>query len=128
MIMASYELKYNFLAWYVHLKRIHLCYQLTPFKQTPSLVETAALDIEPRKLLLVIPKYRSVHINLDLPDAEISSRIIQSLSELTPDESVETRRDEETMRVLRLKRERDFDIEVAEAEWKIGSGVVVIHL
>ncbi|KAF8171301.1 pre-RNA processing PIH1/Nop17-domain-containing protein [Pholiota molesta] len=94
---------------------------------TSTLVEAATLDIEPRKLLMVIPKYGSVNIDLDLSDAEISSQI-QLLSKSTSDESVEKRRDEETMRVLRLKRERDFDVEAAEAEWKIGTGVVVIHL
>jgi hypothetical protein len=76
---------------------------------------------------MVIPKYGSVNINLDRSDAEISSQI-QLLSKSTSDGSVGNRRDEETMRVLRLKRERDFDVEAAEAEWKIGSGVVVIHL
>ncbi|KAF8169812.1 pre-RNA processing PIH1/Nop17-domain-containing protein [Pholiota molesta] len=94
---------------------------------TSALVEAAALDIEPRKLLMVIPKYGSINIDLDRSDAEISSQI-QSLSKSTPDESVGNRRDEETMRILRLKRERDFDVEAAEAEWKVGTGVVVIQL
>jgi hypothetical protein len=28
---------------------------------------------------------------------------------------------------LQLKRQRDFDVDGAEAEWKIGSGIVEIY-
>jgi hypothetical protein len=31
-------------------------------------------------------------------------------------------------RALRLKRQRDFDVEGAEAEWRLGSGEVVVYV
>ena len=46
----------------------------------------------------------------------------------TPSDSQQTRKDQETSRTLQLKRQRDFDVDGAEAEWKVGSEVVIIYL
>ncbi|KAF9483317.1 hypothetical protein BDN70DRAFT_990493 [Pholiota conissans] len=88
-------------------------------------VEAATLDIEPRNFSLVIPSHRSLLVNLEQSDAEIQSQVNMDFGS---GQANEKRREEEIMRILRLKRERNFDVEVAEAEWKIGSRVVVLFI
>ena len=101
-----------------------------PFvNQTRALTQSSSLDIEPRRLTLSIPSRRTLDIDLAPSDAEIVSRIsaINTASQTLSD-SQETRKDQETSRTLQLKRQRDFDVDDAEAEWKVGSEVVIIYL
>lgn len=101
-----------------------------PFvNQTRDLTQSSSLDIEPRRLTLSIPSRRTLDIDLAPSDAEIVSRIsaINTASQTLSD-SQETRKDQETSRTLQLKRQRDFDVDDAEAEWKVGSEVVIIYL
>jgi hypothetical protein len=104
-----------------------------PFaNQTRALVQSSSLDIEPRRLTLSIPDQRTLDIDLSLSDAEIVSRISSSINAAAPQkpltDSQETRKDQETSRTLQLKRQCDFDVDAAEAEWKTGTEVVVICL
>ncbi|KAF8797745.1 hypothetical protein BYT27DRAFT_7204157 [Phlegmacium glaucopus] len=103
---------------------------------TRALVQSSSLDMEPRRLTLSIPTRRTLDIDLTPSDAEIVSRISSSINAaaqtLPPrkplSDSQETRRDQETSHTLQLKRQRDFDVDGAEAQWKVGSEVVVIYL
>jgi len=60
-------------------------------------------------------------------DAEIVSRISSSINQ-APSDSQQTLKDQETARTLQLKRQRDFDVDGAQAAWELGSEVVVIYL
>ena len=64
-------------------------------------------------------------MNLELSEAEIQSQVNMDFGS---GQANEKRREEEIMRIFRLKRERNFDVEAAEAEWNIGSGVVVLFI
>ena len=101
-----------------------------PFvNQTRDLTQSSSLDIEPRRLTLSIPSRRTLDIDLAPSDAEIVSRISAiNMASQTLSDSQETRKDQETSRTLQLKRQRDFDVDDAEAEWKVGSEVVIIYL
>ncbi|CAA7261955.1 unnamed protein product [Cyclocybe aegerita] len=84
---------------------------------THALIESSTLDVELRRFTLSVsptssfPR-RTVDVDLALSDADILSRLPPSQSN--------------TSRVLELKRERDFDVDGARAEWVVGSGVVNI--
>jgi hypothetical protein len=96
---------------------------------TRALAQSSSLDIEPRRLTLSIPSRRTLDIDLAPSDAEIVSRIsaINTAAQTLTD-SQRTRKDQETSRTLQLKRQRDFDVDGAEAEWKVGTEVVIISL
>jgi len=107
--------------------------QVSFANQTRAIVQSSSLEIEPRRLTLSIPTRRTLDIDLAPSDAEIVSRISSSINAaLLPQKPLsdfqETRKDQETSRTLQLKRQRDFDVDGAEAEWKVGNEVVVIHL
>jgi hypothetical protein len=76
-------------------------------------------------LELTVPDHRRLLIDLSLSDAEIASRVGASYSQSAAE--WKARQEEETKAVLQLKRQRDFDVDGAEAEWKIGSGIVEIY-
>jgi hypothetical protein len=101
-----------------------------PFaNQTRALTQSSSLDIEPRRFTLSIPSRRTLDIELAPSDAEIVSRISATITAAqTLSDSQRTRKDQETSRTLQLKRQRDFDVDGAEAEWKVGSEVVIIYL
>ena len=97
--------------------------------QTRVLTQSSSLDIEPRRLTLSIPSRRTLDIDLAPSDAEIVSRISTIyIAAQTLSDSQQTRKDQETSRTLQLKRQRDFDVDGAEAEWRVGSEVVIIYL
>ena len=78
-----------------------------------------------------MPKRPTLDIDLALSDAEIAARVggvYAQLPKPLSDEERHSRKQEETTRVLQLKRQRDFDVDGAEAEWKIGSDTVTIFL
>ena len=80
----------------------------------------------------MIPNRRHLIIDVSLSDAEIASRTAASYSGSTLSDAEadkwKARQQEETTTALQLKRQRDFDVEAAEAEWKIGSGIVEIYV
>jgi hypothetical protein len=62
-------------------------------------------------------------------DAAIVSRLSSSYTATqTLSDLQQARKEQQTSRILQLKRERDFDVDGAQAEWKVGSEVVVIYL
>ena len=95
-------------------------------------MQSSSLDIERRRLALSIPTRRTLDIDLTPSDAEIVSRISSSINaaalQKSLSDSQEARRDQETSRTLQLKRERDFDVDGAEAEWVVASEAIVICL
>jgi hypothetical protein len=96
------------------------------------MITSSTLHVSPRTLELVVPNRRPLLIDLSLSDAEIASRIGSSYSGSTlssaSDDEWKARQQEETTAALRLKRQRDLDVDGAEAEWKIGSGIVEIYV
>ncbi len=97
------------------------------------MIASSTLHISPRTLELTIPGRRPLIIDLSISDAEIAVRAGASYSSIPSASDAEidkwkTRQQEETTAALKLKRERDFDVDGAEAEWKIDSGIVEIYL
>jgi len=93
------------------------------------MIASSTLHVSPRTLELVIPGRRPLIIDLSISDAEIAVRTGASYSASDAEiDEWKTRQQEVTTAVLKLKRERDFDVDGAEAEWKIGSGIVEIYL
>jgi len=126
----------------VNLPRIPL-FLMLPQLQTHSLVQSSTLDIEPRRLILAIPGRRVFDVDLQLSDAELTARIgmahssrsTSSTSNSTPkgkaadlEEQRENRKEADTTRTLKLKRQRDFEVDRAEAEWEVGGEKVVIYV
>ncbi|KIM41697.1 hypothetical protein M413DRAFT_27292 [Hebeloma cylindrosporum] len=116
---------------------------------TRSLVQSSTLDVEPRRIILAIPGRRVFDIDLELSDAELTARIgmahsscsspgssSSSPNNSTPKGKVadeekerrENRKEADTTRTLQLKRQRDFVVDGAEAEWEVGGGKVVIYV
>ncbi|TFK37674.1 hypothetical protein BDQ12DRAFT_685084 [Crucibulum laeve] len=121
---------------------------------TKSLVASTTLDIEPRRLILSVPKHAVLDINLSLTDAEIvanASREAEVLNgralhvgdatreslsggwvghrEIEEKESKERKESEkggEPNSTLLLKRQRDLEVEKAKAEWRVGEGVLIV--
>lgn len=81
--------------------------------QTYEHIRTATLDVEERRIILNIPPFYSLDVDVSLPDAQLVS-IFGSQS---GDDSV-----------LMLKRQRDFDVDGAQAAWRVADGVVTIHV
>jgi len=79
-----------------------------------SHISSATLDLEPRRLILNVPPVYALDLNLDLPDAQIRDSL--QLSKLSVDQA------------LTLKRQRDFDIDHARAEWKVAEGRLIVHV
>lgn len=90
----------------------------------------SALDIEPQRILLYIPKTYFLDIKLDVPDAQIGK--LRSMS--SPQDKEKSELDIDELRIkghnageaLRLKRQRDLDVDHARAEWRIGERRVII--
>ncbi|KAF8901052.1 pre-RNA processing PIH1/Nop17-domain-containing protein [Gymnopilus junonius] len=102
-----------------------------------ELIQSSTLDIEPRRMVLAISKRPTLDINLALSDAEIAARVGALYASFSPsstakpkslEEEKDKRKQEETTRLLQLKRQRDFDVDGAEAEWKVGSDTVTVYL
>ncbi|KJA14573.1 hypothetical protein HYPSUDRAFT_150220 [Hypholoma sublateritium FD-334 SS-4] len=94
---------------------------------TSSLMQASTLDVEPRRLEFFVPGRGSLDIDLDLSDAAISSRIkLRSTAKLEDD--IEPWMEGETIRQLQLKRERDFEVEEADARWITGTQSIIIYL
>lgn len=91
---------------------------LTLYLKVPNLTHThipsATLDLEPRRLILHVPPVYALDLDLDTPDAQI--RDSPWLSKPAADQ------------VLTLKRQRDFDVDHARAEWRVGEGRLVVHV
>lgn len=82
--------------------------------QTRAAITSAVLDLEPRRVTLVIPGFYVLDINLELPDAAIEQA------------SLGSRDPRGAENALTLKRARDLDVDLARAEWRVSEGCLVI--
>ncbi|PFH49998.1 hypothetical protein AMATHDRAFT_96732, partial [Amanita thiersii Skay4041] len=90
---------------------------------TRDLIEAATLDIEARRLILCVPGRPMLDINLDLSDAEIVARAsLSAAAQQQPDSS------KVSGTTLTLKRQRDFDVDGARAEWRVADPVLVVFV
>ena len=86
---------------------------LTDHDQTHDDVSESTLDIEARRIILDVPSLYHLDIDLALPDAQIVAMFGGSSNEDS---------------ALMLKRQRDFDVDTAEAEWRVQEGIIIISL
>ncbi|KAF9040151.1 pre-RNA processing PIH1/Nop17-domain-containing protein [Panaeolus papilionaceus] len=95
---------------------------------SPNLVQTSTLDISPRSIKLMIPGRRELIVDLAISDAEITARIANAyraaISKSADSPILIQQKTDETKRTLLLKRQRFFDVDAADAEWRINSGIV----
>lgn len=129
---------------FLHFCHLYGAHADAPHPQTASLVQSAELDIGPRLLELRVPHRAPLDIDVAPSDAEIISRVsgayagalaaLETCAQATRDatrlraECLEAQRTAAGERVLRLKRQRDFDVDGAEAEWRVGEGEVVVFV
>ncbi|KAI0688502.1 pre-RNA processing PIH1/Nop17-domain-containing protein [Cytidiella melzeri] len=77
-------------------------------------VQNATLDVEPRRVILHVPPHYTLDIDLSLSDAQIAATFGGTSSS---EDSV-----------LMLKRQREFDVEGAKAEWSIQQGRLTVFV
>jgi hypothetical protein len=92
--------------------------------QVPLAIARATLDMEPRRFILNIPDFPTLDVNLDLSDAEIVSLASSSTSLTLHGASEEA--GTESNNILTLKRQRDFDVDNVNAEWKVADSILVV--
>lgn len=104
------------------------------------MIPLSTLDLEPRRLILHIPFPTSytLDINLNLSDAEIvaAASNITTAPASDSNTSITTSgpsifsstisSEEEPENALTLKRQRDFDVDAAKAEWRVAEDVLVV--
>ncbi|KIP09444.1 hypothetical protein PHLGIDRAFT_67555 [Phlebiopsis gigantea 11061_1 CR5-6] len=74
-------------------------------------ISSATLDVEPRRIILDVPAKYHLDVDLSMSDAQIVATFGATSSEGS---------------ALMLKRQRDFDVDNAAAEWRVQEGVVLI--
>jgi hypothetical protein len=79
------------------------------------MISSATLDLEPRRLSLLIPGLYALDIDLNLSTASLERESSQLDAVL-----------EETETAFRPRRVRDFDIDGARAEWRVRDQCLVI--
>ncbi|KAN0142163.1 hypothetical protein V8E53_000625 [Lactarius tabidus] len=82
---------------------------------THATITSATLDIEPRRLTMVVPGLYALDINLNLSDSALGR------APIPPGTSPH-----EAERALTLKRARDLDVDGARAEWRTTERCLVI--
>jgi len=85
------------------------------------LISQTTLDLEPRRLILQIPSHPTLDINLQLSDAEIVAT--SGTSAHTPSAQ---QGQEEPNKTLTLKRQREFNVDGAKAQWRVADGVLTV--
>jgi hypothetical protein len=93
--------------------------------QVPSVIAHATLDVEPRRFIFHIPDFPVLDVNLDLSDAEIVSLASSTTSVTLHGASEEA--GTEPGNALTLKRQRDLDVDGANAEWNIAQGILLLN-
>ncbi|KAH9976764.1 pre-RNA processing PIH1/Nop17-domain-containing protein, partial [Lactifluus volemus] len=84
-------------------------------KLTRTMISSATLDLEPRRLSLLIPGLYALDIDLNLSTASLERESLRL--DAVP---------EETETAFRPRRVRDFDIDGARAEWRVRDQCLVI--
>jgi len=74
-------------------------------------IAAAALDVEPRRIVLDVPSLYHLDIDLTMSDAQIVSMFGGTSSEGSP---------------LMLKRQREFDVDSATAEWRVQERTLIL--
>ncbi|KAH9003859.1 hypothetical protein EDB86DRAFT_2798811 [Lactarius hatsudake] len=82
---------------------------------THATIASATLDIEPRRLTLVVPGLYGLDIDLNLSDSALGRALFPT--DTSP---------QEVEHALLLKRDRNLDVEGARAEWRRKEGCLVI--
>lgn len=113
-----------------HLSRIFFV-----VAQSPSLVQKSTLDVEERRIILTVPGRPTLDIDVSLSDGEIVawtniafSSVLSSAPSPVEKEALDNQKQEDMKQALQLKRQRDFDVNAADAEWKVGTGEVSIFV
>ncbi|EKM52598.1 uncharacterized protein PHACADRAFT_164531 [Phanerochaete carnosa HHB-10118-sp] len=75
-------------------------------------VAAAALDVEPRRIILDVPSLYHLDVDLSMSDAQIMSMFGGTSSESSP---------------LMLKRQREFDVDSATAEWRVRERTLILY-
>ncbi|KIK54593.1 hypothetical protein GYMLUDRAFT_48498 [Collybiopsis luxurians FD-317 M1] len=92
-----------------------------------SVVSLSNLDIEPRRLILSIPNYPVLDLNLSLSDAELVARSGKGSTIITDLGTAEGKSDDSAVdKLLALKRQRPFYVEGATAEWIMADNKLLI--
>lgn len=86
-----------------------------PISQTHATITSATLDIEPRRLTLVIPGLYALDVNLNSSDSNLGR------ASFPPGTSPH-----EAEHAIMLKRARDLDVAGARAEWRTKERCLVI--
>lgn len=81
--------------------------------QTHADIAAAALDVEPRRVILDIPSRYHLDIDLSVSDAQIVSTFGGTSGEGSP---------------LMLKRQREFDVDDATAEWRVQERALILYV
>ncbi|KAH9029257.1 PIH1 family [Lactarius pseudohatsudake] len=82
---------------------------------THATIASATLDVEPRRLTLVVPGLYGLDIDLNLSDSALGRALFPTGT--SP---------QEVEHALLLKRDRNLDVEAARAEWRRKEGSLVI--
>src|SRR6266404_2491018 len=84
------------------------CSHMTSICETDATITSATLDIEPRRLTLIIPGLYVLDIDLNLSDSALERALFPIGT--SP---------QEIEHALMLKRGRNFDVDGARAEWRM---------
>ncbi|KAJ3875142.1 pre-RNA processing PIH1/Nop17-domain-containing protein [Lentinula edodes] len=107
--------------------RLQIQIEVPPVEKT--VISRSNLDIEPRRLIFSIPDYFVLDLNLSLSDAELVAYFRQSTTGITNSvNSSESKEDSTINKLLSLKRQRPFNVEVATAEWFIADNRLLISV
>ncbi|KAJ4500648.1 pre-RNA processing PIH1/Nop17-domain-containing protein [Lentinula lateritia] len=107
--------------------RLQIQIEAPPVEKT--VISRSNLDIEPRRLIFSIPDYFVLDLNLSLSDAELVAYFNQSSTGITnPVNSSESKEDSTINKLLALKRQRPFNVEIATAEWFVADNRLLISV
>ncbi|KAF9451321.1 hypothetical protein P691DRAFT_808071 [Macrolepiota fuliginosa MF-IS2] len=100
--------------------------------ETPyDAIANSTLDIEPRRLILHIPaSTKTPAFDLDLDLSKSDAEIVASAPGPVTAAGIHGTDEEDKMKephsTLLLKRQRDFDVDAAYAEWRVAEGQLVV--
>ena len=86
-------------------------------------IQIATLDVEERRIILNVPPLYALDLDVSLPDAQLVSLFGGTTSDESGDGTSSM-----LNAALNLKRQRNFDVDGADAEWRVADGVVVISV
>lgn len=102
------------------------------FHETPhEVIINSTLDIEPRRLILYVPgSTKTPPLDLDLNLSKSDAEIVASTPGLVTAAGIHGTSEDDKMKepdsTLLLKRQQDFNVDAAHAEWRVIQGKLVI--